>query len=92
MDQDWNLNLACPWCGKATDGIANAYGTGAMPDEGSVTICLYCGKWAILYFIDSGLTSRRPTADELSEMYDDPDVRKAEAIWKAMAPTFPWMS
>lgn len=35
---------ACPNCGKVMDAATAVDGSGAVPQEGDVSVCLYCGE------------------------------------------------
>jgi hypothetical protein len=65
----------CPGCGKANDGYTGISHTelNMRPDEGSVSICAYCGTVSI-FLADWSL--RRPTGEELKDIMRDPLIRK----------------
>jgi len=65
----------CPSCGKVNDGYTGISHTelNMKPDEGSLSICAYCGTISI-FRADWSL--RAPTKDELAEAMADPLVRK----------------
>ena len=66
----------CPGCHKRLGAATNNMdGTG--PSVGDVTVCLYCGCFAVF---TEHLQLRPPTAEELTEFTDDENVRRAQRL------------
>ena len=66
--------MFCPGCDHKLDGHKGVNGA-MIPDDGSVTICIYCNG----VFIWENGRLRHPTFQEESEIRADPDVQKTFA-------------
>jgi hypothetical protein len=65
----------CPECHTDNDAATSFEMDDAIPSDGDVTVCLYCGALAI--FTDETTLFRRPTAEERKELLANSDVVSA---------------
>jgi len=54
----------CPYCQNKLSAATGLRETDQAPDEGALTVCLYCGE---LLIFNADLTLRKPTQEELIE-------------------------
>jgi hypothetical protein len=52
----------------------------SLPEEGDISICLYCGNVSI--YMGGGLDLRPPSAEEMEEIEDLPKFQRAQTIVK----------
>ena len=64
----------CPNCSAVIDAAVPFEGVD-MPDDGAITVCLYC--LAVLVFGGNPLHARMPSGAERAELDADPDVKRA---------------
>ena len=78
----------CPHCGALVDAAGSAPGDKdeGGPEQGSISICLYCARPSIF---DSDLRLHRPTPAQIDEILADPDVRRAIKAVKIAGPRKP---
>lgn len=65
------LDSRCPWCDRPNNGHLQdeaERGAHATPEPGGSTICLHCMEWGIFEAGPFGLTKRRATAAEVTEI------------------------
>jgi len=76
----------CPWCGAKNDRASNAVpGEVVTPSDGDVSMCFYCGEWAVYdAALPAALAQRKPTDAEFIEIGEDPDCQKLRAAWVQM--------
>ena len=67
----------CLWCDRPLDAATDIEQEGNVPEEGDLSICLYCGNLAIYTAGEAGLVLRHPTVPERAEALADPQVRSA---------------
>lgn len=76
-DTDWTpAPLPCPHCGAGNNGHMAAGPLPAVPHDGDLSLCAYCGRWAI--FEGGGL--RKPNAAERADIAANPDCKRAQAV------------
>jgi hypothetical protein len=63
----------CTGCGHALTA-SSGVGNDDVPDPGSVSICVYCGKMTVF---DENLMLREPTEAERKEILEEPCVQAA---------------
>lgn len=69
----------CPECKSPNDGHSSVTNDDTQPEDGDLSICLYCGTPS-LYVVTNGKTTVRGlTAKETAEIMDLPEVKKAYA-------------
>lgn len=69
----------CPYCERRNDACSCVEG-GHAPVDGDVTMCAYCGKWAV--FDNSTSTGvRLPTLAEVKTLATDRLVLRASILW-----------
>lgn len=73
----------CPWCKAKSDRATNATpGEVMTPEDGDVSLCFYCGEWAVYdTSLPAALAQRKPTEAEFIEIGEDPDCQKLRAAW-----------
>lgn len=59
----------CPHCNTVADDFTPVDPAAPEPDEGSVSICVYC--LGVSIFTGEGLVKRKPTPEELIEVMGD---------------------
>lgn len=63
----------CTICDSPLDAATGALHTGARPEAGDVSVCLYCGNVAVF---DEALSLRSPTTEEKSIFDRDEQLAK----------------
>lgn len=76
----------CPHCGAYVDAAGEADGTEGGPEQGSISICLYCARPSVF---DNDLRLRKMTPAQMDEVLSDPDVRRAIRAVKIAGPRKP---
>lgn len=69
-----SIGTRCFRCGRHLDASTATTRRGGPPHEGDVSICFYCAAPAI--FTGRGVEIRRPTARELLEITNDPEIER----------------
>jgi hypothetical protein len=62
--------LHCRVCGTRLDA-ATGVNTNGYPDDGSFTVCFYCGELSCYVVGPFGVAMREPTMDEMAEFHRD---------------------
>lgn len=65
---------SCPVCARTLDGFTCAEGDVATPDDGDVTVCIYCGVVLVVQRIVGVTAFRQATDEELVEFLDTPEI------------------
>jgi hypothetical protein len=65
----------CLNCGKINDRLGGAIDEHSVPVPGDVTMCIECGHLAIY---ENPGRLREPTADELLEIMQDPEIQAVQ--------------
>ena len=73
------MNYDCPHCGHHNTE-ASGIGTHERPDDGSLTICIECGRWSVV--ADGRL--RLPTDRERAHIHTDEKCWKIMLAWRQM--------
>ena len=72
--------IECKTCGKMNDAHAPADGGDAVPEDGSLSICFYCGVLTTFSITEDGMKLVPLTEQEEKEAMEHPDVRRALAM------------
>lgn len=64
--------LKCWHCATELDGHMNADPKdNDAPQDGSASLCMYCGAWAVFVVTEDSITLREPTSEEWYEFTTD---------------------
>ena len=74
----------CPFCDMESDS-ATGVNRETAPIEGDVSVCLYCGNWAVFTFPDGVLAVRKPTATEVADAKGTDVDRVCAAVRQQLA-------
>jgi hypothetical protein len=69
-----NRDDRCPWCNRKTDSVTHVGEEPRYPEPGNLSMCFLCAEVSIF---DENLMMRKPTVEEASEIYADPEVKEA---------------
>lgn len=75
IGKDYTFQTTCPGCGTKNDGHMKTDGDDGGPEDGSISVCLYCHTLAI--YQGDGL--RLPSAEELRDLQDAPEIQETLA-------------
>lgn len=67
--------MNCRSCEIELDGHADTEGTDASPEEGDLSMCIYCGALGFYTVTGGVLGIREPSAEEHRSLIRDPYVR-----------------
>lgn len=76
--------ITCPSCGKVNDAQSSPDDEEAVPEDGNLSMCLYCGDLSIFVTTDGVMGLRAPTLAEYEELMEDPEIRRMLAIRKVV--------
>jgi hypothetical protein len=81
----------CAHCGVPQNAFTSTDNEPRAPEPGDVTVCIMCGEFNIVaaqplegasFTVPAGkLTLRKPTDDELVEMWENPEIRRVREAW-----------
>lgn len=74
-------SFACPHCGYVCDACLSVKNEDARPKEGSISLCINCGEFAMF---NADLTLREFTDEEETEIMTDPGIKETRAAWVRM--------
>lgn len=80
-----NLSATCPVCHSPNDGHTDTKGSNAYPKHDDISICAYCGTLGKYQFTDAGVKIVEVDAEEMKELLEYPEIRKALAIGRALS-------
>lgn len=70
----------CSNCGAQNDAVSSPEDPEAVPDENSITICMYCGH-VVAFTMEAGILGvRELTEQEREEVAADPEIQRLLAI------------
>ena len=76
----FEVSNCCSNCGSQFDRSKNvADDDHERPEEGTATLCLYCGEWSIF---NADMSLRKPTSVEAVELATDSAARSLRACWE----------
>lgn len=82
--------LACPECHSMNNGTMDVEGSQATPEDGDLSICVYCGTVSIFVITGKDSYMRPLTPREEKTILTDQRVKMAqEIVLKASLPRLP---
>lgn len=81
----YDQTTSCPFCGQAHTAMSDATDHGHVPQPGSVSLCINCGKIGLIDAADDDrLVVRKPTEAEQRDLMADQSIINALAAWMQM--------
>jgi len=68
--------MKCLSCDTELDGHAETGGSDLTPEEGDLSMCIYCGALAYYTMTDGVLGLRHPTGEEHRELIRNSEVQQ----------------
>lgn len=79
------MKTNCPVCLSPNDGHQAVDGTDDTPDDGDISMCVYCGTLSRYRMLGDKAKLELIPRDELVELMKDPDIQKALAVGRALS-------
>jgi hypothetical protein len=78
---DWPT--ICPHCGQHHDATTHMLGSGAVPDDGDISLCFSCGAFCVFDNEAYG-GMRKPTKKEQRIILRDTKMQKLLIAWQTV--------
>jgi len=74
----------CPECDSKNDGYTGVSDSTAVPEDGDISICAYCGTISKFAIANDVVKLERASDEEMKHLMENPDIRRALASLRAV--------